>query len=209
MIETYIPTAVQGSFSGDYQQVLHWSLKEKPSRTIMIQLLLIPSTILFGFLFITIANLIGRQPFNFSRGTFNFGILEVGKAGIGLAGIVATIVLHELAHGLAMGWHGARPRYGAVWKHLMFYATAPGYGFRRNSYILVAVLPLVGLSCLAILGMVLLRGTDWVALLTLCAVVNASGAIGDLCMVFIVLHYPETACVVDETDGFRVLIRRK
>ena len=205
MTSTYTPTAVQGSGSGDYQQVLHWSVKEKPSRTIMIQLLSIPLAILFGTAFITLASLIGKQPINFTGGTINLGIPEIG---LGIAGIVATIVLHELAHGLAMRWCGTRPQYGAMWKHLTFYATAPGYGFRRNSYILVAVAPLVGLSCLAILGMFLLRGTGWVALLTLCAIINAVGAIGDLWMVSMVLRYPKTAYVVDERDGFRVLLRR-
>jgi hypothetical protein len=205
-MENYTLTASQDPISGDYQQVLHWTVKDKPSRTIMIQLLLIPLMILFGFSFITFANLIGKQPLNFNSGTFNLDIPEVG---IGMAGIVATIILHEVVHGFTMWRCGARPQYGVLWKQFMFYATSPGYGFRRNSYILIALAPLVGLSCLAILGMALLRGTDWVALLTLCATINGSGALGDLWLVTIVLRYPKTAYVVDERDGIRVLMCRE
>jgi len=103
---------------------------------------------------------------------------------------------------------GAKPQYGVLWKQLMFYATCPGYGFRRNSYILMILAPLVGLSCLAIIGMLLLRGTNWVALLALCATINGSGAFGDVWLVSLVLRYPRGAYVVDERDGVRVLMRK-
>ena len=65
-----------------------------------------------------------------------------------------------------------------------------------------------GLSALAILGMFLLQGSNWVALLALCAIINGSGAAGDLWMASIVLRYPRSAYVVDEKDGMRVLVRR-
>ncbi len=171
----------------------------------MIQLLVIPLMVLFGFTFITLTNLIRKQPFNLSGGTINFDIPEVG---IGLAGIVGTIILHELVHGLAMRLCGAKPRYGALWKQLMFYATCPGYGFRRNSYLLVALAPLIGISCLAVVGIFLLQGTNWSGLMALCATINGCGAIGDIWIVSRVLSYPKTVYIVDERDGFRVLIQK-
>jgi hypothetical protein len=197
-IETYTLSASQGSVLGDYQQVLHWTVKDKTSRSILLQILGIPVFILLGFAFSILAIHIGKLP-----DTLKFGILEIG---ICSASIVATIALHELVHGLTMQRYGARPQYGVLWKQLMFYATSPGYGFQRNSYILVALAPLVGLSCLAVLGMFLLQGTDWVALLTLCGVINGSGALGDLWLVSIVLRYPKIAYIVDERDGIRVLL---
>jgi hypothetical protein len=174
-------------------------MKDKAYRSILLQILAIPVFVLLGLAFSILAIHIGKFA-----GNLKFGILEMG---ICLAGIVATIILHELLHGLTMRRCGARPQYGVLWKQFMFYATSPGFGFRRNSYILVALAPLVGLSCLAILGMFLLQGTDWVALLTLCAAINGSGALGDLWMVSIVLRYPKIAYIVDERDGIRVLLR--
>lgn len=121
--------------------------------------------------------------------------------------MVGTIILHELAHGLVMRMCGAKPLYGVLWKQFMFYATCPGYGFRRNSYLLLALAPLAGISCLAVVGMFLLQGTNWVGLLVLCATINGCGAVGDMWIVTRVLRYPKSVYVVDERDGFRVLVR--
>jgi len=94
--------------------------------------------------------------------------------------VLLTFILHELIHGVAMQIFGAHPRYGVLLKHLMLYATAPGFTFRRNSYLVVSLAPLICLSILATLGMMALMGTAWVALFALCSSINAGGAIGDL-----------------------------
>ena len=60
------------------------------------------------------------------------------------------------------------------------------------------------ISILVVLGMWSLQGTLWVALLGICGVINASGAIGDMWITAIVLRYPITAYVMDERDGVRV-----
>ncbi len=205
MIETYPLIACQDPISGVYQQVLHWTIKDKPILTIVVQLLTIPLMVLFGFSLLTLANLVRKPPFNLSGGTINFDIPDVG---ISLAGIVGTVILHELVHGLVMRLCGAKPRYGVLWKQLMFYATCPGYGFRRNSYLLVALAPLFGISCLAVLGMFLLQGANWGGLFVLCATINGCGAIGDMWIVSRVLHYPKNVYIVDERDGFRVLVQK-
>jgi hypothetical protein len=44
-------------------------------------------------------------------------------------------------------------------------------------------------------------GTAWVALLALCASINAGGAIGDLWITKIVLCDPAGAYTMDERDG--------
>ncbi|MCL4561998.1 MAG: DUF3267 domain-containing protein [Chloroflexi bacterium] len=199
MMETSPLIAAQDPLVGDYRQVLHWTMKDKPAQVIWLQILAIMVFILLGLAFSSLAIHLGKLP-----ETVKFGLPEIGTT---LAGIMATILLHELVHGLAMRLCGARPQYGLLWKQLMFYATSPGYGFRRNSYLLVALAPLVGLSCLAVLGMFLLRGTNWVALLALCATINGSGACGDMWLGSIVLRYPKSAYVVDEKDGIRVFMR--
>ncbi len=138
-----------------------------------------------------------------SEGNFRVGL---GEMGLAVAGIVLTFILHELTHGLAMQMFGAKPKYGIIWKGLMFYATSPGYAYRRNNYVVIALAPFVFISVLTILGMWILQGTAWVALLAVCGVVNASGAVGDMWITMIVLRYSVTAYVMDERDGIRVFL---
>jgi hypothetical protein len=101
---------------------------------------------------------------------------------------------------------GAVPKYGIIWKGLMLYATSPGYAYRRNNYVVIALAPFVFVSALVVFGMWILQGTAWVALLGICGVVNASGAIGDIWMTLVVLRYAATANVMDEMDGIKVFL---
>jgi len=122
-----------------------------------------------------------------------------------LAAAILTFVLHELTHGLVMQMFGAKPKYGIMWQG-MLYATSPGYAYHRNSYIVIALAPFVFISILAVLGMWLLQGTLWVALLGICGSLNAAGAIGDMWITMIVFRYAATALVMDERDGIRVFL---
>jgi hypothetical protein len=187
-----------GTLPDNYQEVLHWTIKENPARLILLQILAIPLCVLSGLAFSRLAVSLGRLP-----SPLTFGLVEIV---IAIAAILLTIVLHELAHGIAMQMFGARPRYGALWKQAMFYATAPEYAFRRNDYIQIALAPFVLLSALAVLGMWFLSGTFWVAALAIGGIINASGAIGDLWITMIVLRYPVTAYIIDEKDGIRVFL---
>ena len=191
-------TLSSGSLPDDYQEVLYWTIKDDPKRLILLQILSIPLFFASGLVFSRLAVSLGRLP-----SPLRFGPVEIGVA---MVAIVVTIVLHELAHGIAMQMFGARPRYGVLWKYAMFYATAPGYAFRRNDYIQIALAPLFALSVLAVLGMWFLSGTFWVAVLAIGGVINASGAIGDLWITTIVLRYPVAAYVMDEKDGIRVFL---
>ncbi len=199
MIEPFTPTAVQGSVPGIFQQVFRWSIKGNPVQALLMQLMAVPLCIVGWFVFSNV----GRVAESVN-GTGRFGVPEIMAAVVGCA---TTIVLHELVHGQTMRLFGAQPRYGALLTHLMFYATAPGYAFQRNAYVMVALAPLVVLSCLAVVGMIVLQGTMWVLLLAFCATMNLAGASGDVWMMSIVLRYPPSAYVVDERDGFRVLLR--
>lgn len=205
MLETYPLTASQDPITGEYQQVLHWSVRDKPSRMLLLQVVSIPLALLMGLAFIALALTVGKLPDRLMSFPV---VISIPQLFIGLGSIVATVALHELAHGLAMQHYGAKPQYGALWMQFVFYATSPGYAFRRNTYILIALAPMVVLSCLAILGMFLLQGTGWVALLTLCAILNGAGAVIDLWVVSILLRYPRIAYVIDEMDGIRVLMPR-
>jgi hypothetical protein len=198
MAESKINLVSPGSLPDRYREVLHWTITEKPSRVLVLQVLAVPLFLVFGWIFYRLAMGLGRLPAHLS-----FGLLEIVSI---LVGLPLTFLLHELAHGLVMRWFGARPRYGVLWMQLMFYATAPGYAFPRNAYLAVALAPLVGLSLLGVLGMVILRGTFWVGVLALCAAINGSGAIGDLWITMIVVRYPPQAYVIDERDGIRMYL---
>ena len=101
---------------------------------------------------------------------------------------------------------GAKPKYGIIWKGLMFFATSPEYAYCRNNYVVIALAPLIFMSGLVVLGMWLLQGTVWVVLLGICGMINASGGAGDISIAFIVLHYEHTAYVIDERDGIRLFL---
>lgn len=187
-----------GSVPDGYREALNWSLTGKPARALAMQVLSIPLFLVFLVFFAWLSVVLGR-----SSPALEFDLPGV----IGLVvGVILTFVLHELAHGFTMKAFGARPIYGVLWKFLAFYATSPGYAFRRNSYLVIALAPLVSLSLLAAAGIALLAGTPWVNILALCAAVNGAGAIGDLWMVSIVARYPASAYVIDEREGMRVFL---
>jgi len=189
---------VVGALPENYQEVLSWKVTGKPLRVIVLNIAGVILFGIFGMIFSSIAIHVGKLP---SDGNLQFGL---GEMGLAIAGIVVTFVLHELTHGLVMQLFGAKPKYGIIWKGLMLYATSPGYAYRRNNYVVIALAPFLFISALVILGMWILQGTAWVALLVICGVVNASGAVGDMWITMIVLRYAATAYVMDERDGIRV-----
>lgn len=201
-METYTPTAIQGSVAGNFYQILRWKLSDVPSLVTKIQILSVFLFFLSGIPLMVLALWNGK-----SAGSFTFDFREIGICFAAFASWPAMIVLHELVHGLTMRIFGARPQYGVRLKQLLFYATAPGYGFRRNAYIILALAPLALLSVLAILGISIFQGTACAVLLAFCAAFNIGGAAGDLAIVRMVLGYSEKAYIVDEQDGFRVLMR--
>ena len=187
-----------GALPDGYHEVLYWRVTDKPVRVIVLQAVGVLLLLVFGVIFFSIAGSLGRMP---TQG--NIGPLEIGLM---LVAILLTFVLHEATHGLVMRALGARPQYGILWKSAMLYATSPGFSYRRNSYIVISLAPLVVLSALVVLGMWLMQGTLWVAVLAVCGAFNASGAIGDVWISTIVLRYAPTARIVDERDGIRVYL---
>jgi hypothetical protein len=197
-ISTTIPAS--GTLPDDYQEALSWKVTGKPMRVIILNIIGILLFVIYGMIFSRLAFSVGKMP---SEGAFRIGLSQIGLA---LVGTVLISILHELTHGLTMQVFGASPKYGIVWKGLMLYATSPGYAYRRNNYVTIALAPFVFISILVVLGMWLLQGTLWVVLLGLCGAVNASGAIGDMWITMVVLRYASTAYVMDERDGIRVLL---
>ena len=194
--------SASGALPENYQEVLSWKVTEKPMRVIALNIAGLILFVIFGMIFSSMAFGLGKIP---SQGNFRIGLVEIS---LSIAGVVLTLVLHELTHGLTMQIFGASPTYGIIWKGLMLYATSPGYAYRRNNYVVIALAPFIFISVLVVLGMWILQGTAWVALFAICGVVNASGAVGDMWITTIVLRYATTAYIMDERDGIRVFLPR-
>lgn len=194
--------SASGALPESYQEVLSWKVTEKPMRVIALNIAGLILFVIFGMIFSSMAFGLGKIP---SQGNFRIGLVEIS---LSIAGVVLTLVLHELTHGLTMQMFGTSPTYGIIWKGLMLYATSPEYAYRRNSYVVIALAPFVFISVLVVLGMWILQGTAWVALFATCGVVNASGAVGDMWITTIVLRYATTAYIMDERDGIRVFLPR-
>jgi len=182
-----------------YQEILYWQLTKKPGQVFLLQFAAIPLLVILGLVFLNLAINLRKAPLRLTIGLSEISLL--------LAGVVLTLVLHELTHGMAMRLFGAKPRYGFLWKQLMFYATTPAFAYPRNGFLGIALAPLFVLNMVVILGIWLLSGTFWVAVLAVCGAINASGAIGDVWMTIIALRYPASAYVVDERDGIRVFCK--
>lgn len=188
-----------GVLPPNYHEVLYWKIGQSRGRLVMLNLISIPLFLVWSAAFLVFGVLFGRLLEAKVTGATNELVVL-------LVAIFITIVLHELTHGVTARFYGARPEYGFLWRGLMFYATTPGYAFTRRHYCVVLLMPLVGLSLLAMLGIIGLAGSPLAVLLTLCAIFNASGAIGDLWILLIVARYPAQAYIVDERDGLRVFL---
>jgi hypothetical protein len=186
-----------GAVPARYREVLYWRITQSTWKLTVVNLLSLVMLAVVGAVFVGWVVLLNRMP----KG-LNF---QLPQAVILILAVVATLVLHELAHGLAMVAYGARPRFGVLWQGLMFYATSPGYAFRRNDYLVVILAPLVGLSLLALM-VILFMPPEVALLVALCATVNGAGAVGDLWIMLITLRYPERAYVMDERDGMRIFL---
>lgn len=195
-----VPKITQGRVPAGYREVLYWKLTESHRRLLAIYLLSIPLVLVAIPIFTWLAGTLGQ--------TGTLVIENLGGNVALLVGLILTFSLHELAHGLTMRAFGATPRYGIKWEAGALYATAPGYAFTRNQYQLIIFAPLVSLTLLAALGMWLLAGSGWVAVLAWCGVANAMGACGDVYMGWLVARYPASAYVIDEADGLRVFLKR-
>ncbi|WP_155120544.1 DUF3267 domain-containing protein [Haloprofundus marisrubri] len=123
------------------------------------------------------------------------GLLSVGL-------MVGVIVVHEFVHGMMMKRYGGSPNYGfGVTQFVLPYAYATTERpFTRNQFVVVALAPLVVLTAAIFTLAVAFR---W-SILLLPLALNVGGAVGDLWMARLLLRYPETVRVVDETTGLAI-----
>ncbi len=195
-MKTYRLTSAQDHGMGNYWQVGYIGVEGVASQITHISLLAL-ITGGAALAFISLARNFGQLP-----ASFRIGPVETI---IGVIVFLGTAIAQEWMHVLVLRHYGGRPRFG-IFRNGLTYIAMPEYGLRRNSLIMTALTPLIVLTCLALLGMWLSRGTPWTALVALMAVVNAAASSADLWVVALLLRYPSRAWTVDDGHGMRVLM---
>ena len=125
-----------------------------------------------------------------------------------LLGLVAGLVLHELAHAVAFLALGARPKFGAKLRTKLgpvLYAAAPGSYLTRAGYLIVGLAPLLGLTVVLMAVIAVAPSDSLIAEAAFfAAVLSVGGSAGDAMMMRAVLSYPSDARFEDTADGFVV-----
>jgi hypothetical protein len=189
-----------------YIEALYWRLASDWRRLAtanLVGLLAAPAaTVVFGALAVAVA---GFNPPQFLGLGMSTAPGDAGSVVALIVAILATLIVHEMTHGVAIRWCGNRPSYGFQLIGLVPYATAQGQYFTRNQFVTCALAPLVGLSAIGTL--VLPFSPTWlVPWLVVGLIANAAGAVGDVWMSLIALRFPHSAWIVDERDGMRVYV---
>ncbi len=122
-----------------------------------------------------------------------------------LAGVMAVmIVLHEGLHGLFFWLYThAKPKF--AFKGFYAYAAMPGWYLPRREYLVTALAPLVGITVLGVLGLALLPGWADPPLIWL-LILNTSGAVGDLWIVWALLRAPSGVLGCDNGDSAELFV---
>ena len=162
--------------------------------------LLIFSIWLFGWLAIQLRGN-SANSFSLQISSISTILLAVGKL---LITIVVTLIIHEGIHALFFWiFSGQKPVVG--FKGTYAYAAMPDWYFPRNQFIVIGISPLI---LLTILG-VLLLATLPIALLNLvliALIINTSGAVGDLFVVFWLMTKPKETFAHDKIESIEFYV---
>jgi len=188
-----------GVLPENYQEVFYWRLTSNFSRVVILNIISVLSFVVFGWLFLEFARIFAKLSLSVSFDLFGMAILFLS--------IVFTLILHEGIHAIFMKMFGSKPIFGFIFP-IAIYTTSPGFAYKRNSYLIITLAPLLVINLLYIGLTLLFSGSPFIFILLICATVNASGAVGDLWISKIVLGYPKSAFIMDEKDGVRVFLAK-
>jgi hypothetical protein len=184
----------------NYQESGTLDLSKNRLALVLMNVLAVGLLIVFGYIFLIIMVRLrpGDAPGSFS---FSFGgpldiLLFLAYIAVLYA---AVIILHEAVHGIFF-WVYTRSRPKFAFKVWYAYATAPGWYLPRNQYAVVAITPLIVLT---LLGIVLfLFVPNWLLMpILLFITFNASGAVGDIVVLFWLFSKPPTCMASDQGDA--------
>ncbi|MCP5097424.1 MAG: DUF3267 domain-containing protein [Chloroflexi bacterium] len=153
---------------------------------------------IFGWMFMGIAAAI--NPAFFMLELTLFARLLSIQAFIITTGLV--VIFHEICHGIFF-WIFTRERPIIGFNLLYAYASAPGWHFPRNQFILIGIAPFVIITLLGI-GGIFFANLLMVPRLILAMTVNAAGSIGDLLVIAWLISQPAKTLVQD--DGPKITL---
>lgn len=133
------------------------------------------------------------------------GVTPLGMVALFVIGFVIMLTIHELFHGLGFSLFGAQPRYGVSLRKGVAFASAAHMYLPRSAYLVVALLPLVGISLISILILPLVSG-ETRTLVILIAAANVGGAVGDLWFTYICLRMPASLLIRDFGEGAELFL---
>ena len=79
----------------------------------------------------------------------------------------------------------------------------PGWYFQRNQYLIIGLAPFVILNILGIFLLALVP-IDWLWVVLGSLLMNSSGAVGDLAVVFWLLRKPSASLAMDKADSIEL-----
>ncbi len=190
----------------DYVLVACVSLRERRA-LLLLNLAGLLLLILSGWLFISFALLLRPQDVAAAL-SFEFkgsGLLAAVGGVLLLTALM--LILHEAIHGLGF-WlaTGSRPRFG-IGRGYAF-AAAPEWYLPRSRYLWIGLAPLLVISALGIL-LIVFGPRELIAPALLVAVMNASGAVGDLWVAWTLLRQPGEMLANDRGDEVRLYATRR
>lgn len=122
---------------------------------------------------------------------------------IGAVIIVASMILHELLHGLALLLTGHTPRFGYA-RGFLYASMRPDEYLNKRQYLLVTLMPLVSITLVSNAILLLLPPGIGQALL-IAVLLNAAASVGDLMVTWLMLRSP-TGAIFSERGGILVFV---
>lgn len=123
-----------------------------------------------------------------------------------LLGVIFVMVtLHEAIHGVFF-WLFTGGRVKFAFRGAYAYAAAPGWYIRKAPYLFISMAPLVLISLLGVIALLLIP-VNWILPVLLLVAMNASGAVGDLYVFFLLVSKSGDMLVQDFGEQMEIYAR--
>ncbi len=146
---------------------------------------MIYQTLLFfaGIFFLTRAIMLAY------RGNFMYLLVTAGSVVFCLTILVA---IHELLHGMALKLAGApKVQFGGIWKKFIFFAEAGGFIINRETFLFVALTPLVVIQIISVIGIVIWFYVPFLYFFLMLMTIHSFFCSGDVALITVFYRYPE------------------
>ena len=139
--------------------------------------------------------------FQFSFSNLSSILISLGKL---FFSIVAVLVIHEGIHAFFF-WIFSRQKPVVGFKGAYAYASMPGWYFPRNQYLIIGISPLLLITIFGIL-LIAIVPLSALTMVLIALVINTSGAVGDLVVVFWLLTKPVSTLALDQINTIEFFV---